>query len=159
MHKNGSSVFVKAVFSKFCGPKGNWVLTKRSTLVDQNIRSYKGRSQLSVDIFIAPRTHFPAQKSFIYKKMSKKDLNPWQPPPLFSETRDITPSADQGGGFPGFTGFDHFFYYINDFWATRWVLGAIKIATDSWDLLLQDLTFWSTSVDLLVNTSIALWTT
>ena len=44
------------------------------------------------------------------------------------------------------------FYYIIDFWATRWVLGTIKIATESWDDAFQDLIFWSTCVDLLVNT-------
>ena len=41
------------------------VLTKRSTLVDQNVRSCRRRSQLSVAIFIAPRTHLVAQKSLI----------------------------------------------------------------------------------------------
>ena len=38
------------------------VLTKRSTLVDQNLNSYRVRSQLSVAIFMAPRTHLVAQK-------------------------------------------------------------------------------------------------
>ena len=38
--------------------------------VDQNIRSFKGRSQLSVAIFMASRNHLVALKSSIYKKTS-----------------------------------------------------------------------------------------
>ena len=48
------------------------VLPKRSTSVDQNFRSDKTYSQLSVAIFIAPRTHLGAQKSFICEKSRKK---------------------------------------------------------------------------------------
>ena len=56
-----------------CGAqKGNWLLTKRSTGVDQNFRSWKVMSQLSVAIFIAPRTHFPAQESIISLKNVQK---------------------------------------------------------------------------------------
>ena len=40
----------------------------------------------------------------------------------------------------------------NDFWATIWVLEAIKIARETWDDAFQDLIFWSTPVDFLVNT-------
>ena len=36
-------------------------------------------------------------------------------------------------------GFDDLFYFIDDFWGPRWVLSNIKIATDSWNLPLQDL--------------------
>ena len=44
------------------------MLTKRSTLVDQNLRSERTHSKLSVDIFMAPRTHLEAQKCYIYEK-------------------------------------------------------------------------------------------
>ena len=53
------------VFHTYVVHKALKVLTKRSTLVDQNFRSYRGRSQLSVAIFITPRTLLVAQKSFI----------------------------------------------------------------------------------------------
>ena len=52
------------------------VLTKRSTLVDQNIRSCKGRSQLSVAIFMTSRNRLVAQKLFIFLKTSQKGVNP-----------------------------------------------------------------------------------
>ena len=55
--------------------RGNSVLTKRSTHVDQNFKSSKGMSQLSVAIFIAPRTHFWAQKSLFLSKKSEKRTN------------------------------------------------------------------------------------
>ena len=56
------------IFDMYIVNKAFEVLTKRSTLVDQNFRSYRGRSQLSVAIFMALRTHMGAQKLFIYKK-------------------------------------------------------------------------------------------
>ena len=57
------------------------MLTKRSTHVDQNMRSDKVVSQLSITIFVAPRTHLVAQKSLISSKKSKKSTNPCRPPP------------------------------------------------------------------------------
>ena len=51
------------------------MLTKRSTHVDQNFTSSKGMSQLSVAIFIAPRTHLRAQKSLFLSKKSEKRTN------------------------------------------------------------------------------------
>ena len=61
--------------------RGQHMLTKRSTYVDQNIRSDKVVSQLSVTIFVTPRTYLVAQKSIIYQKKVEKSVNPWQPPP------------------------------------------------------------------------------
>ena len=48
------------------------------------------------------------------------------------------------------------FYYIKLFWAPRRFLGAIKIATESWECLLFEPIFWSTGVDHLGNISIPL---
>ena len=42
--------------------EGTDMLTKRSTCVDQNFLSETMRSQLSVAIFMTPRTHLGAQK-------------------------------------------------------------------------------------------------
>ena len=47
------------------------MLTKRSTHVDQIFRSQSIHSQLSVAIFIAPRTHLGAQKCSMYEKKAK----------------------------------------------------------------------------------------
>ena len=69
--------------------KGQQVLTKRSTHVDQNIRSDKVMSQLSLAIFVTPRTHLVAQKSLIYQKKSENGRILATPPPHLSETRDI----------------------------------------------------------------------
>ena len=84
------------------------MLTKRSTYVDQNIRSDKVVSQLSVTIFVTPRTYLVAQKSIIYKKKVKKSVNPWHPP-LFTKTRDIARLGKVGGGLQGLTDFLTFF--------------------------------------------------
>ena len=59
-----------------------------------------------------------------------------------------------GGGLHGFTPFWHFFYYIRLFRAPRRFLGAVKIATESWECILSDSQVWSTGVDLLGNISI-----
>ena len=56
-----------------------------------------------------------------------------------------------GGVCNGFKPFWHFFYYIRLFRALRRFLGAIKIATESWECILSDYKFWSTGVDFLVN--------
>ena len=56
----------KHVFSSCLAHKGQHVLTKRSTSVDQNLRSDKVMSKLSAAIFATPRTHLGAQKSLIY---------------------------------------------------------------------------------------------
>ena len=56
-----------------------------------------------------------------------------------------------GHGFPGFW---DFFYYIRLFRAPRRFLGAVKIATESWECILSDPKVWSTGVDLLGNISI-----
>ena len=61
-----------AIFYTYMAKIGNSVLTKRSTPVDQNFRSYKGVSKLSLAIFIALQTHFSAQEPLIYEKMSLK---------------------------------------------------------------------------------------
>ena len=61
-----------AIFYTYVAKIGNSVLTKRSTPVDQNFRSCKGVSKLSLATFIAPQTHFWAQESLIYEKMSLK---------------------------------------------------------------------------------------
>ena len=58
------------------------------------------------------------------------------------------------GGLHGFTPFWDFFYYIRLFRAPRRFLGAIKIATESWESILSDSKVWSTGVDLLGNISI-----
>jgi hypothetical protein len=60
---------------------GQQLLTKKSTHVDQNFKSDKAWSQLSVDIFIAPGDHLGAQKSLFYQKKSKKPTDPGRPPP------------------------------------------------------------------------------
>ena len=70
-----------AFFDPYGAQKGISVLTKRSTHVDQNLISWKVMSKLSVAIFIAPRTHFPAQKSLIFWKKSEKPQNPCKTPP------------------------------------------------------------------------------
>ena len=61
---------------------GQQVLTERSTHVDQNIRSDKVMSQLSLTIFMTPRTHLVAQKSIIYQKTSEKGEILATPPTL-----------------------------------------------------------------------------
>ena len=70
----------KMSFSALMASIGQQVLTKRSTHVDQNIRSDKVMSQLSITIFVAPRTHLVAQKTLISSKKSKKPVNPGHPP-------------------------------------------------------------------------------
>ena len=52
------------------------VLTKRSTNVDQNFKTYEGVSKLSEAIFTVPKTHFWAQESLLLSKKSKKRQNP-----------------------------------------------------------------------------------
>ena len=47
------------------------MLTKRSTLVDQILRSESIDSKLSLAIFIASRTFLGAQECLIYEKKSK----------------------------------------------------------------------------------------
>ena len=47
------------------------MLSKWSAPVDQNLGSESRHSQLSVAIFIAPRTHLGAQKCFTYQKKCK----------------------------------------------------------------------------------------
>ena len=47
------------------------MLPKRSTPVDQTLESESIHSQLSVAIFIAPRTHLGAQKCSMYEKKAK----------------------------------------------------------------------------------------
>ena len=46
------------------------------------------------------------------------------------------------------------FYYKRLFWASRRFLGAIKIATESWECILSDSKVWSTGADLLGNISV-----
>ena len=75
-------------FSALMANVGQQVLTKRSTHVDQNIRSDKVMSQLSLAIFVTPRTHLVAQKSLIYQKKSENGRI-LATPPHMSETRDI----------------------------------------------------------------------
>ena len=59
----------------------------------------------------------------------------------------------EGSAFWG-TDFDYcFFNYIDDFWAIRWVMRNIKITTESWDISLSDLKFWSALVYLWINTA------
>ena len=53
----------------------------------------------------------------------------------------------------GFPPFWHFFYYIRLFRAPRRFLGAIKIATESWECILSDSKVWSTDFDRLGNLS------
>ena len=57
--------FVRNLF----GGKGQRVLTKKSTHVDQNIRCDKSVSHLSMGVFIAPRNLLDHQKSLIYAKV------------------------------------------------------------------------------------------
>ena len=53
--------------------------------------------------------------------------------------RYIAASANQGSDFAHvFEPFSDIFSYMDDFWATRRSLGAIKIATDSLDDVLHD---------------------
>ena len=59
----------------YVAQRGNSVLTKKSTHVDQNLKSSKGMSQLFVAMFIAPRKHFWAQKLLFLSKMSEKCTN------------------------------------------------------------------------------------
>ena len=54
-------------------------------------------------------------------------------------------------GICRFCRFSAFFYYITLFWAPRRFLGAIKIATESWECILSDPKVCSTGVDLLDN--------
>ena len=61
----------KISFSSLVASIGQQVLTKRSTPVDQNVRYDKVMSQLSLAIFVTPRTHLVAQKSPIYEKDSE----------------------------------------------------------------------------------------
>ena len=70
--KNAISTCENSRFYIYMAKIGNSVLTKRSTPVDQNFRSYKGVSKLSLAIFIALQTHFWARESLIYEKMSLK---------------------------------------------------------------------------------------
>ena len=65
------------------------MLTKRSTSVDQNFGSDKVMSQLSITIFVVPRTHLVAQKTLISSKKSKKPVNPGHPPPVYQNARYI----------------------------------------------------------------------
>ena len=111
-------------------------------------------SKLSVAIFMASRTHLDARKSFVYEKKVKKRNNPCQGVVLLTLLCDI--SRNNVSTTPPLAWVLHFldvFWYINDFWAPRQVLEAIKIATKSWECILWDLIFWSTYVDLLVNIS------
>ena len=57
-----------------------------------------------------------------------------------------------GGRFPDI-GFIRLFQFMNDFRGTRWALTNVKIAKESWDIILSNFNFWSSPVDLLVNTS------
>ena len=58
-----------------------------------------------------------------------------------------------GGVCNGFPPFWHIFYYIRLFRAPRRFLGAIKIATESWECILSDSKVWSMGIDLLGNIS------
>ena len=58
-------------FSTYAVTEGTDMLTKWSTLVDQNVRPKSIHSQLPVAIFIASETHLGAQKCFTYQKKSK----------------------------------------------------------------------------------------
>ena len=78
----------KMSFSALMASKGQQVLTKKSTCVDQNIRSDKVMSQLSLATFVTSRTHLVVQKSPIYQKKSENG-EILAHPPHFSETRDI----------------------------------------------------------------------
>ena len=53
----------------------------------------------------------------------------------------------------GLVPFSEFFRLYQHFSAFRWVLEAIKIATESLECILSDPKIWSTCVDLLVNIS------
>ena len=55
-------------------------------------------SQLSVAIFIAPRTHFPAQESLIYQKKSVFLGNPYQSPPCLVNCAIYRAVQETGGG-------------------------------------------------------------
>ena len=65
---------------------GQQVLTKSSTHVDQNVRSDKAISQLSLAIFLIPKTHLVAQKSLMHENTPKMDESS-QPTPYFIEKR------------------------------------------------------------------------
>ena len=56
--------------------EGADMLTKRSTGVDQNFLSESMDSQLSVAIFMTPRTHLGAQECSICEKKVEKLRNP-----------------------------------------------------------------------------------
>ena len=76
----------KMSFSALVASIGQQVLTKRSTHVDQNVRSDKVMSQLSLAIFVTSRTHLVVQKSLIYEKSPKMDES-MQPTRYFIKKR------------------------------------------------------------------------
>jgi len=89
---------------------------------------------------------------FYIRKKAEKLRNPLAPISLVSSLRDISRSHVKPiSGFHGLKGFKHFFYCSHDFWAPRWFLRAVKIATESLEGILSDSKIWSTGVDLLVN--------
>ena len=76
----------KMSFSALVASIGQQVLTKRSTNVDQNVRSDKVMSQLFLAIFVTFRTHLVVQKSLIYEKSPKMDES-MQPTRYFIKKR------------------------------------------------------------------------
>ena len=56
------------------------LLPKTATDVAENFRSYKGRSQLSADIFMASGDLLLAQKSYFLQKSLEKTRNTLKPP-------------------------------------------------------------------------------
>ena len=61
------------------------LLPKKATLVAKNFGCCKGRSQLSVDIFMASGDLLVAQKCYFLQKSPQKTRNTTNPPPCLAE--------------------------------------------------------------------------
>ena len=134
--------------------KGVDMLPKRSTHVDQNFWSESIDSQLSVAIFRVLRNLLGTWKSLIYKKKSKNYRTHNQPILLVTFWRDISRNTlTRCPSWHVHQPFWDVFYHIEWSWVIRRSLGALKIAIESWESILSDSKFWSTSVDLLGNKS------
>ena len=70
-------VFEKYAINDYCK-----ILLNFPLLLTTNIGSCRTSRQLSLAIFMAPRTHLVAQKSLIYEKITSKLLNTGKIPPL-----------------------------------------------------------------------------
>ena len=76
--------------------------------------------------------------------MSSKLVKTWKVLSDLTSLHDIAQSTNQGG-WTGFKGFECVLIYISDFWGYFWSPAAIKISTDSLEVLHDPIIFVSRS--------------